>query len=107
MSLVSRLVRFSGRVWLSSLKAALWMSLVGILVSFVQVSLSQSGMGSGSDDMNETNVSCVNTPETSCSDLPSACLNCSFDFSCVYGDTTIVNCTTLDGVQCVVSTGPN
>lgn len=101
--LITRILQFGGRLWLAWFKAALCMSLVGILASVVQVSLSQSGMGSGFDDMNETNVSCIASPDMNCSDLPDPCLNCSFTTECVYGDNTTVNCTVVDGVQCVVS----
>ena len=79
------------------------MSFVGILASVVQVSLSQSGMGSGFDDMNETNLSCMASPDMNCSDLPDTCLNCSFVFDCVYGENTTVNCTVLEEVECMVS----
>ena len=103
-------LQFLGRLWLQSLKRAIWISLIGMAISGIRLSLSQSGNGSGmmSDDANNSSNSSM--PDVSqcprdspCDELPPGCLNCSYSESCTYGEDTTVTCTPLEGVQCNVN----
>ena len=85
------------------------MAVIGIVISGIHLSFSQSGNGSGLIPDNETNSSNMSMPDVSdcprnmpCKDLPPRCVNCSFSESCTYGNNTTVMCTPLEGVQCEV-----
>ena len=102
-------LRFLGHLWLQSLKRAIWIAVIGIALSGIRLSLSQSGNGSGmmSEDMdNSSNMSMPDVSEcprdVACSELPPRCLNCSYSESCTYGKDTEVMCEPLEGVQCEV-----
>ena len=105
------ILRFIGNLWLQSFKRALWVAILGIIVTFIRVSLSQSGAGGGLtpfEDSNDTNGSNTSSLVASCpvdvlcSDLPPRCLNCSYSSDCVYGDNTTVSCYPLTGLDCQV-----
>lgn len=102
------ILRFLGRLWLQSFKRAVWVAVIGIMVTSLRVSLSQSGDGSGLEPNNSTtngsalSASCID-PERQCADLPAICLDCDYLPDCTYGEDTNVSCTTLPGVECMVS----
>ena len=107
ISLGRRTLRFLGHLWLQSLKRAIWIAVIGVTISGIRLSLSQSGNGSGmmSEDMdNSSNMSIPECPrDVACSELPPRCLNCSYSESCIYGENTTVMCRPLKGVQCEVN----
>lgn len=41
-------------------------------------------------------------PETNCSEMPVACIACTFNSSCIYGKELQVNCEARKAVSCVV-----
>ena len=96
--MLQKLLVFSWRLCLLYLKSA---AFLGVMLSSMRLALSQSGDGLSDLEMNDSNV--TNCPlDASCSELPGRCLNCSFNFSCVYGDTVEVACSPLDSVECEV-----
>ena len=79
------------------------MAVIGVIVSCVRLSYSQSGSGSGmvpNGDMNMSNVSCPT--DMLCKELPPRCLDCNYSTDCTYGENTNVTCTPLEGVECNV-----
>lgn len=101
-------LRFLGHLWLQSLKRAIWVAVIGVAISGVRLSLSQSGNGSGMmlEDMNSSNMSMPDVSQCPrdipCKELPPICLNCSYSDTCTYGKDTNVTCMPLEGVQCEV-----
>ena len=98
-------LRFLGHLWLQSLKRAIWVAVIGVAISGIRLSLSQSGNGSGMipEDMNSSNMSMPECPrDMPCKKLPPTCLNCNYSDACTYGKNTTVMCTPLEGVQCEV-----
>ena len=98
-------LRFLGHLWLQSLKRAIWVAVIGMAISGIRLSLSQSGNGSGMmpEDMNSSNMSMPECPrDMPCKELPPMCLNCSYSDTCTYGKDTNVMCMPREGVQCEV-----
>ena len=103
-----RTLRFLGHLWLQSLKRAIWVAVIGVAISGIRLSLSQSGNGSGMmpGDMNSSNMSMPDVSDCPsgilCENLPPRCVSCNYSESCTYGGNTTVMCTPLEGVQCEV-----
>ena len=101
-------LRFLGHLWLLSLKRTIWVAVIGIAISGVRLSLSQSGNGNDMlpDDMNSSNMSMPDVSscprDIACEMLPARCVNCSYSDTCTYGEDTTVMCKPLEGVQCEV-----
>ena len=102
---MKRVAAFVFRLWLFWFKRAVWVAILSVILSSLKVALSQSG-----EDMpyfmeeNDTNdtIYPVCPSNSSCESLPGHCLNCSFDYSCVYGELNEVSCVPYDTVECSV-----
>lgn len=107
MSLPRSVLVGAGRLWLYCLKRAVWLALLAMMASFLQLSFSQGwdDMGFSSGDMQEENGS-IFPPcpfNDSCEDLPVRCISCDFNEDCAYGNVTEVSCVAREGVNCTVS----
>lgn len=107
-----RILQFLGHMWLQSFKRAIWVAVIGICISGIRLSLSQSGDGSGmtpGDIANSSNMTDISEcpRDVPCEELPPMCLNCNYSESCAYGKNTTVMCEPLEGVQCQVWRGIN
>ncbi len=107
---ISRVLQFCGRLWLLWFKAALCMSLLSIMASVIQVAVSQDLMEVGDDygsgGFLDDNATCTTVENnTNCTDIPAdgLCLNCTFNFDCMYGSNTTAECRVPEDVECVVS----
>lgn len=102
-------LHFLGRLSLQSLKRAIWVAVIGMAISGIRLSLSQSGNGGDMtpDDMNSSNMSVPDVSQcprdVPCAELPPRCLSCNYSESCTYGKDTTVMCAPLEGVECEVN----
>lgn len=103
--LLRRVVGFVSRSWLFLFKRAVWIGFLGVIMSSIRLALSQSGTGEElfllANDSNSTFPACPTN--ASCDALPGHCLNCSFNYGCVYGERLETSCEPMETVECDVS----
>lgn len=109
--LVRSVAAGAGRAWLYCLKRAVWLALLSIMASFLQLSFSQSWDMAFSGDMEDENGTAIFPPcpaNTSCEELPARCIWCNFNETangtavCEYGNMTNVSCSPRENIECNV-----
>lgn len=60
---------------------------------------------SNNNSSGETDLSDLQCPDgVSCSDLGASCIQCKFNYSCIYGKDVEVQCRAISSIKCTVST---
>ena len=79
------------------------LNLLAVLIEFLLIvsqaqedSDSVIQYGSGSGDIQSCPM------DSNCTDLPASCITCDFNTSCVYGQSSIANCTVHEDLMCEV-----